>query len=618
MPTDQTDESERLGDSDNLALWQSFVNPSSDNDFYQSWLSLLCKQIDEIKTGVLLLQFGDTKTFSPVAIWPLGRKELTHFGSIAQRALTEGRGIIESDNESHTQLLAYPIKVEERLIGVVVVEADTDIEPGHANIQRALYWNTGWLHDQFHRRELFSCNERSDKVTSIMEAVATSLRFDSLKQSLFELVNHISSTMKCARVAIGLEDAEHIRLHALSNAAWFESNTKIIKSYVSAMEETYDMSATIVVQSKDNYDEQQHSTESAHQCLMNDSGAKSIVSVPLLLKSKCIGVLTLERDHESAFSKDEIDWAETLATLLPAIITQKKQSEKGFVTLLYDDTRKFLNRIFGPRHLIWKLSSSLILITIIVLSAVQIDYRVTAKTVIEGEVQRAAVSPFEGYIASSNVRAGDIVYEGQVLCELDNRDLDLERHKRTSERNQQALKLRVAMASHDLTEIQALSAQLRQAEAQLGLVTERLSRAKLTAPFNGVVVSGDLHQLIGSPVEQGKKLFEIAPLDSYRVILQVDETEVRNIQIGQSGMLLITGMAAEPISFNIINTTPVATAQDGKNFFRIEARLQSKSTRLRPGMEGIGKVSVGKRRLWWIMTHSFTDWLRVSLWKWLP
>jgi multidrug efflux pump subunit AcrA (membrane-fusion protein) len=163
-----------------------------------------------------------------------------------------------------------------------------------------------------------------------------------------------------------------------------------------------------------------------------------------------------------------------------------------------------------------------------------------------------------------------------------------------------------------------IGAQLRQAEAQLALVNEKLARSRVTAPFDGVVISGDLSQLIGSPVEPGKKLFEIAPLKGYRMILQVDETEIRNVQVGQSGRLLISGIAVEPIPFRVSKVTPVATAEDGRNFFRVEATLARSPPNLRPGMQGVGKISTGERRLWWIVSHSFTDWLRVTLWKWMP
>jgi multidrug resistance efflux pump len=216
------------------------------------------------------------------------------------------------------------------------------------------------------------------------------------------------------------------------------------------------------------------------------------------------------------------------------------------------------------------------------------------------------------------VRPGDIVREGQVLVALDDNDLKLEQHRWRSEYDQASRKLREAMAKHDLSSYQVLSAQQQQAEAQLALADERLARAKVIAPFDGVIISGDLSQLIGSPVEQGKKLFEIAPLESYRVILQVDERDMRHVQMGQSGKLVISGITDDPIPFSVSRITPVATAQDGRNFFRIEAKLSHTPANLRPGMEGIGKVTTEEQRLWWVLTHRFTDWLRLTLWNWLP
>jgi multidrug efflux pump subunit AcrA (membrane-fusion protein) len=112
----------------------------------------------------------------------------------------------------------------------------------------------------------------------------------------------------------------------------------------------------------------------------------------------------------------------------------------------------------------------------------------------------------------------------------------------------------------------------------------------------------------------GRKLFEVAPLQSYRVVLQVDEREIRHVKVGQAGRILITGISEESMPLTIVKVTPVATAQDGKNFFRVEASLENQPQRLRPGMEGVGKVEVGSRRLWWILTHTFTDWLTLSLW----
>ena len=64
--------------------------------------------------------------------------------------------------------------------------------------------------------------------------------------------------------------------------------------------------------------------------------------------------------------------------------------------------------------------------------------------------------------------------------------------------------------------------------------------------------------------------------------------------------------------------TPLATTADGRNYFRVEAALEEQVDALRPGMEGIAKVDVGRRRLLWIWTHEMIDWLRLWAWSFLP
>ena len=172
------------------------------------------------------------------------------------------------------------------------------------------------------------------------------------------------------------------------------------------------------------------------------------------------------------------------------------------------------------------------------------------------------------------------------------------------------------MAGHDLTAMQVVGAQLREAQAQLDLLDDKLSRVKIVAPYDGVVVTGDLSQQIGTPLEAGKKLFEIAPLHSYRVVLQVDERDIGQVHEGQDGQLVISGLAGEAMPFTVAKIMPVATAQDGRNFYRVEARLKEDSPLLLPGMEGIGKIGTGHRKLGWVLFHGLFDWLRLNLWGW--
>jgi hypothetical protein len=120
-------------------------------------------------------------------------------------------------------------------------------------------------------------------------------------------------------------------------------------------------------------------------------------------------------------------------------------------------------------------------------------------------------------------------------------------------------------------------------------------------------------------VETGKLLFEIAPLHGYRVMLEVDDRDIARLALRQSGELVLSGLPGLALPIEVRRITPVAVQRDGRNVFAVEASItQPAPAGLRPGMEGIGKVTVGQRSLLWIWTHGLIDWLRLSLWTWLP
>jgi hypothetical protein len=50
----------------------------------------------------------------------------------------------------------------------------------------------------------------------------------------------------------------------------------------------------------------------------------------------------------------------------------------------------------------------------------------------------------------------------------------------------------------------------------------------------------------------------------------------------------------------------------------VEARLDEHSERLRPGMEGVGKIMIDRRRLIWIWTHELIEWISLKIWTWWP
>ena len=102
--------------------------------------------------------------------------------------------------------------------------------------------------------------------------------------------------------------------------------------------------------------------------------------------------------------------------------------------------------------------------------------------------------------------------------------------------------------------------------------------------------------------------------DFETVLKAMQKSADRQKMLASHGALL----SDERLPFVVQQITPVASQADGRNFFRVEAHLQTSINRLRPGMEGVGKITVGENKLLWIWTHGLTDWLRTWAWKEMP
>jgi multidrug efflux pump subunit AcrA (membrane-fusion protein) len=132
----------------------------------------------------------------------------------------------------------------------------------------------------------------------------------------------------------------------------------------------------------------------------------------------------------------------------------------------------------------------------------------------------------------------------------------------------------------------------------------------------GIIVSGDLSQQLGSPVQKGQLLFEVAPLHDYRVVLQVEERDIDLLSVGQSGRLMLTALAGQEIPLKITQISPVTEVVEGSNRFRVEASLEAGEEMLRPGMKGIARLDTGEDRIVWVWLRGLVEWSRLTLWKW--
>lgn len=454
-----------------------------------------------------------------------------------------------------------------------------------------------------------------DRGRQVIDAALATLAHDGFAEMGLALVNHLAQQHQCGAVHLGWLRGSELQVVCRSGAAWQDRRAGLLRQAEQAMAEAMDEGEPVALCTAE-----QAGAVAVTAALRyaREAGAGALALVVLYRHEHAAGVLMLERGD--AFQPAELDTVQATALMLGPLLALGRHAERSLARHAGECVQDVLEVATNGSHPARKLMAGAALLALLLAGLVPATHRVQAPAVVEGAVQWTAAAPFQGFIRQGVVRAGDSVKQGDLLAELDDRELKLEQVRWTAELSLAERKEREAMAASQRVEQRLAQAQAGLAQAQLTLTEDRLRRARIVAPFDGVVVKGDLSQMQGSPVETGKSLFELAPLDAWRVILKVDERDMAQLRPGQQGELVLVSESGGSLALQVRRVTSLATAEDGRNYFRVEAQVQPGSGMpgLRPGMEGVAKVEVGSRSLLWLATHRLTDWLRMSAWEWLP
>ena len=617
----KTEESNGANDS---MLWKKFAATKTSAEFAQHWLILQCRYLPGARRGVVVLGDPKTGSYAPAAFWPEssnGNLNLTRVADFAigqkKGVLHEGQGLNGKKGRKgkESSFMAYPFLIDDSLYGVVAVEIYIPDEEKIRQAMRQLQWGTSWMEVMIRRQSDQKALPDRKRLNTVLELIASGLENEQFQKAANAVVTDMAVELDCERVSLGFLKGKNMRVAALSHSAKFNKKSNLIRDIGHVMDEAVDQKSTIVFPP---FDPSNALIHRVHAELHHVHGEGGICTMPLSSGDKVFGALTFEKSRKQRFTEQDVRLCETVAQMVGPILHIKRKEDRWIVTKVLLSIKDFLGKLIGPRHLGRKLATLVLAALVAFFYHATWDFRVAADTRIEGAVQRVVVAPMEGYIQDTFVRPGDVVQAGDLICLLEDKDLTVEKAKWESQIGQYQVQYRDALAKYNRSEIMVLKAQLGQAEAKLNLIQKQLARTRIYAPFDGIIVSGDLSQSLGAPVERGEVLYQLAPLDEYRVILEVDEKDISEIQTGQRGELVLTGAVEENLPFLVKKITPVSENQEGNNFFRVEAQLLERRDYLRPGMEGVGKINVGERKLIWILTHEMINWFRLKIWTWWP
>ena len=238
----------------------------------------------------------------------------------------------------------------------------------------------------------------------------------------------------------------------------------------------------------------------------------------------------------------------------------------------------------------------------------------------------------EGFIQKIYVREGDKVPPGGAVALLSNRDVAQDLVQAEAEVAVAKANIERALAADDPGELREAQAIEGRMEKRLADARQNVAHLTLRSVTGGTVLTHDLNLQLYKRLHLNEVFCEVAPLDSMRIVVPLNEKQVRWVHQGQSaeikayaypGTALRGVIAADPeiligedmppaFSARRHGDVPTAFDRNGKEIplertFEAEIQVDNHEGLLREGMTGRVRIYAGRYPWGRLVLQSFLD-----------
>ncbi len=235
-----------------------------------------------------------------------------------------------------------------------------------------------------------------------------------------------------------------------------------------------------------------------------------------------------------------------------------------------------------------------------------------------GPADQVSVRPeIGGKVAQLPVDIGDQVKKDDLLCLLDDKELSSERDSRLAEIDGARLHLEKAersfrrnealfkdhLISREIfddsrTEYQLATNSLERAQKALHTVQEKLSKARILAPFDCTVLTRavSLGQTVSGAAgfNSGTELMTVANLNDMIVNAHINQADVTRLKNGQEVAIQVESVPGLKMLGVIERLAPQAVIKNGIKGFAARIQIKDIDPRIRPGMTAILTIPVAE------------------------
>jgi len=264
--------------------------------------------------------------------------------------------------------------------------------------------------------------------------------------------------------------------------------------------------------------------------------------------------------------------------------------------------------------------------------------KVTANGQIDAQRKVDLSANIMGQIVNLAVREGDVVKKGDFLLQIDQKQLaasaqgaEASMRALFSDRDAARASLAEAQQTYDRARVNfeqkiipaaeldraraaidssranvaALEQRIQQARANVTAARDTLSKTTMVAPMAGVITALPVEEgevaVIGTMNNAGTKLLTIADMSVVEAVMEVDETDIPNVKVGQRAIVtidaypnktyagLVTEVGSSPMTRNGVQTSGEAVN------FEVKIQLENPPAGVRPGFSASADIITGTR-----------------------
>jgi len=514
-------------------------------------------------------------------------------------------------------LMAAPLMHEGAEVGLIECINKTDGTPFDEDNLFFLTTINETAASALHNASLLQAERKVEileTLVSVSHEITSTL---NLERVLQVVVNGPQKIMTYERAAVALEQGGKLQVKAISG------NRTIVQSDpgVRRLKEMLEWCAisegeTYVLARGEQVVADREETRATFQQYFLETGIRAWYAVPLTDDQGRLGILSFESSDPDFLTESHLELVRVLASQATVAVRNASLYTEvpliGVLEPLLQKKQQFLRMEKRRRAAILTLAVAAVLF----LAVFPLPMRVAGNATVSPQTEAQIQAEVPAVVKKVYVREGDAVSRGTILADMEDWEYRSALAAATAKYETATAEMNSALAGNDGSRAGIEKSQADYWASEVARARERLERTRLRSPIDGVVATPHLETMVGRKLEAADTFAQVVDSSQATLDVAVDEVDIPLLRAGDGAAVKLDSFPARKFRGIVTILSPTGTLEGDQRVFFARIRVPNPSGLIRPGMQGVSKISIGWRPAGYVLFRGAAMWIWSKLWAW--